>query len=55
VWVCQEDDGLDIVGDAHSNADVHSTTVCKVVAPEGEYDEWCGVGPYFIFDIMAGI
>ena len=49
MWVCQEDDRLDIVGDAHSDADVCGTTVCEVVAPKGEYDECCGVGPYFVF------
>jgi hypothetical protein len=54
VWVCQEDDRLDIVGDAHSDADVHGTTVCEVVALEGEYDECCGVGPYFVFDTWQG-
>jgi len=54
VWVCQEDDGLDIVGNAHNDADIHGTTVCEVVAREGEYDElrsWS----VFRFQYVAGI
>ena len=54
MWVCQQDDGLDIVGDAHSDADVRGTTICEVVPPKGEYDECCGVDAYFVFNTWQG-